>query len=28
MGSQSERPSAILSFFNRWPSDAPTDAIV
>ncbi len=28
LGSQSERPSLILGFFSRWPSDAPTDAIV
>jgi len=28
LGSQSGRPSVFLSFFNRWPSDAPTDAIV
>ncbi len=28
LGSQTDRPSLILGFFNRWPSDAPTDAIV
>ncbi len=28
LGNQSERPSPIMRFFSRWPSDAPTDAIV
>lgn len=28
LGRDSERPSLILSFCIRWPSDAPTDAIV
>jgi hypothetical protein len=28
LGSHANRPSQILNFFHRWPSDTPTDAIV